>query len=117
MKKEKDLNYIVKVEKAIKEKYGEETIVNPKSKWDEEKESKYLECLREFYGKKKEKTMKTKVEDFYISEKLVLKDINKSCPTCKAYSFNLKDDLNYVFNHHAIGQIWIVSSIKTQTYI
>ncbi len=31
--------------------------------------------------------------------------------------FNLKDDINYVFNHHAIGQIWIVSSIKTQVHI
>ena len=31
--------------------------------------------------------------------------------------FNLKDDINYVFNHHAIGQIWIVSSIKTQVHL
>ena len=30
---------------------------------------------------------------------------------------NLKDDINYVLNHHAIGQIWIVSSIKTQIHI
>jgi len=29
----------------------------------------------------------------------------------------LKDDLNYVLNHHAIGQTWIVSSIKTQVHI
>jgi len=31
--------------------------------------------------------------------------------------FNLSDNLNYVFDHHAIGQIWIVSSVKTQSYI
>ncbi len=31
--------------------------------------------------------------------------------------FSLQDDINYVFNHHAIGQIWIVSSIKTQIHI
>jgi putative colanic acid biosynthesis UDP-glucose lipid carrier transferase len=30
---------------------------------------------------------------------------------------NLKDDLNYVLSHHAIGQTWIVSSIKTQVHI
>jgi len=32
-------------------------------------------------------------------------------------SFSLKDDYNYIFNHHAIGQIWIISSTKTQSYI
>ena len=32
-------------------------------------------------------------------------------------SFSLVDDYNHVFNHHSIGQIWIVSSTKTQSYI
>ena len=32
-------------------------------------------------------------------------------------SFSLKDDYHHVFNHHSIGQIWIVSSTKTQSYI
>ena len=32
-------------------------------------------------------------------------------------TFNLSDDLNYIINHHLVGQIWIVSSIKTQIYI
>ena len=31
--------------------------------------------------------------------------------------FSLKDDYNHVFNHHSIGQIWIVSSTKTQAYL
>ena len=34
----KDPNYVVKLEKAIAEKYGEETIQNPKKNWNEEKE-------------------------------------------------------------------------------
>jgi hypothetical protein len=93
VKKEKDPNYVVKVEKAIKEKYGEETIVNPKSKWDKKKESKYLEGLRNFYDRKKEKSPKIKIEDFYVSEKLVSKDISRSCPICEEYSFDVKDDL------------------------
>ena len=33
-----DLNYIAALEKAITEKYGELTIINPKSLWTEEKE-------------------------------------------------------------------------------
>ena len=32
-------------------------------------------------------------------------------------NFNLTDDLSYILNHHLIGQIWIVSSVKTQIYI
>ena len=32
-------------------------------------------------------------------------------------SFTLADDYHHVFDHHSIGQIWIVSSTKTQSYI
>ena len=32
-------------------------------------------------------------------------------------SFKLNDDYDYILNHHYIGQIWIVSSEKTQSYI
>ena len=32
-------------------------------------------------------------------------------------SFKLNDDYNHILNHHYIGQIWIVSSEKTQSYI
>ena len=45
----KDLNEIAKIEKAIKEKYGEEAIQNPKGSWSKEKEDKYLEELKAFY--------------------------------------------------------------------
>ena len=41
--KDKDLNYVAAVEKAIAEKYGAETIANPKANWDEEKEKEYQE--------------------------------------------------------------------------
>ncbi len=40
------------IEKAIKEKYGDDAIQNPKKHWDKEKEKKYLEELKEFYYKK-----------------------------------------------------------------
>ena len=38
----KDPNRLIKVEKAILEKYGEEAIQNPKANWDEEKEKKKI---------------------------------------------------------------------------
>ena len=43
--KNRDLNEIAKLEKAIKEKYGEEAIQNPKGTWDKEKEDKYTALL------------------------------------------------------------------------
>mgnify|MGYP001253604796 CR=1 FL=1 len=51
---------------------------------------------------------------------LITIDENESDKDTQYYGvpkFNLKDDINYVFNHHSIGQIWIVSSIKTQVHI
>ena len=35
-------DYIAKLEKAISQKYGDETIDNPKRFWDENKEKEYL---------------------------------------------------------------------------
>ena len=41
----KDPNRIAAIEKAIAEKYGKETVENPRSKWNEEKEGEYLEQM------------------------------------------------------------------------
>ena len=46
----KDLNQIAKIEKAMSKNFGEESIVNPKSGWDDEKEKQYLEHLKTFYS-------------------------------------------------------------------
>ena len=43
MSEEVDPNYEIKIEKAISEKYGEETVQHPSKNWDEEKERDYLE--------------------------------------------------------------------------
>ena len=37
----KDPNYLAGLEKAIKEKYGQEAIQNPKANWDDDKEKEY----------------------------------------------------------------------------
>ena len=51
--KEKDLNYVANLEKAIKKKYGEEAIQNPANFWDEEKEKSYIRQLEEFIERQK----------------------------------------------------------------
>ena len=57
----KDQDYIVRVEQAIAQKYGEETIQNPKAGWDENKEKAYLEQMRELYKKQKKKSNDSKL--------------------------------------------------------
>lgn len=92
----KDLNRIAKIEKAISQRWGEEAIINPKSRWDEKKEKEFLEQIKES-EKKKRKCLnsKEKVEKdgFLISKKLLNKDNNRTCPVCEVYSFDIKDDL------------------------
>ena len=91
----KDPNYPIKVEQAIAKKYGKETVVNPKSKWDDEKEKKYLDELKEVYYNNidKEDFDKEEVNGVFIPKKLLKEESNRSCSTCKTYSFKSKDDV------------------------
>ena len=91
----KDPNYVVKLEKAIAEKYGEETIQNPKKNWNEEKEAQYAEDLKILYQKRQESETEDKVDvdGVLINKKLFSKESNRSCPVCNTYSFNFRDDL------------------------
>ena len=90
----KDLNQIAKVEKAMSKKFGKETIVNPKSGWDDDKEKKYLEDLKEFYSEEsKQDEDKINEDGFFIARNLINKEINRVCPVCETYSFSGRDDL------------------------
>jgi len=90
----KDPNYIVKVEKAIAEKYGEETIQNPKSFWTDEKELEYVNQLKDLYKTSSEKdNHQVDIGGVFISEKLITKETKRSCPVCNTYSFKSNDDV------------------------
>lgn len=91
----KDPNYVVKLEKAIADKYGEETIQNPKKNWNEEKESQYVEDLKILYKKRESSSSEDKVDvdGVLINKKLFSKESNRSCPVCNTYSFSYRDDL------------------------
>jgi len=80
--KDKDLNYVAAVEKAIAEKYGAETIVNPKANWDEEKEKEYLSQMREFYKKTKkneEWQEKIDINGIKVTKKLFNRESLRHC--------------------------------------
>ena len=91
--KNKDPDYIAKLEKAIAEKYGKETIAHPKADWDDEKEQEYLKELKTNYRRLNETQEKEEVNGVLISKELLNKKTNRSCPTCNSYSFKSRDDL------------------------
>ena len=92
--KEKDWNYIAKLEKAIKKQYGEEAIQNPKSNWDKEKEQEYLKQLEIVAEKERkhiqEEKQKVNIEGFLVSKKLLNKETDRVCPVCEKYCFGKK---------------------------
>ena len=96
MSKDKDPHYVAKIEQAIAEKYGQETIQNPKSNWDPEKEKEYLEQIEKQAKKEikiEQKSEKVLKDGFLINKKLINKKSNRQCPICSAYSFSKRDDL------------------------
>jgi hypothetical protein len=92
-KKEK---YVMRLENLIQKKYGYDAIKNPESGWDEDKEKKYLQKLKEFSAKfDKNSSYKDKVEvdGVLVSKKLLTRESNRTCPVCKIYSFKVQDDI------------------------
>ena len=95
--KNKDPNYIAKLEKAIADKYGGETVANPRGNWDDEKEKIYLEQIEKIKQKElilDELDEKVEVNGVLIPKKLFTRDSqNRTCPVCSVYSFDPKDDV------------------------
>ncbi len=95
----KDYDKIAAIEKAIKEKYGEEAIVNPKADWDENKEKEYLSQMKDLYvrdNKKKDYEEKVDVDGIKISKKLLNRESLKNCPICNAFPRSVKDDVSLI---------------------
>ena len=93
---EKDPNRIAAVEKAIAEKYGKETIENPRSKWNEEKEKEYLEQMSEFYSKiKRNESQQEKIDinGIKVAKKLLNRESLKCCPVCGSFPKKSMDDV------------------------
>ena len=97
--KEKDWDYIAKIEKAIKQKYGDEAIQNPANFWDEQKEKDYIEQLKELATKEEayeEQTEKVEINGFLVPKKLLSKEGKKKCLTCGSFCLKINDDISMV---------------------
>ena len=88
----KDPDHLIKVEKAIQEKYGDEAVHNPKASWDDEKEKEYLEQIKKISKSSKPKE-KIEVDGVLMPKKLFIKKSERTCPVCNIYSFKMEDDL------------------------
>ena len=94
----RDLNQIAAIEKAIKKKYGDEAIVNPRSGWSPEKEKDYLQQLQQITHNQEENNSSDEFEDLngvLIHKKLVNRRKENRCDTCKSKIVNLDDDVSY----------------------
>jgi len=91
----KDPDHLIKVEKAIQEKYGDQAIQNPTTTWDQEKEKQYLEQIKKLAKIEKPKE-KIEVEGVLMPKKLFRKESKRTCPKCKIYSFHARDDVYMV---------------------
>ena len=93
-----DWDKIAAIERAVKEKYGENAIHNPKANWNEEKEKNYIEQIKKQSiedSNKIEKLETIQENGFLIKKKLFTTKTSRVCPVkdCKRYSFSLKDDV------------------------
>ena len=88
---------IAGIEKAIAEKYGAETIINPSSLWDTDKENDYIEQQRSSsLIVENSSNEKIEVDGVLIPKKLLNRETNRTCQVCEEYSFSSRDDLYMV---------------------
>tara|TARA_B100000214_G_scaffold53891_2_gene34340 strand:- start:3728 stop:4069 length:342 start_codon:yes stop_codon:yes gene_type:complete len=90
----KDLNKIASIEKAIKDKYGPDAILNPRGSWTKEKEKKHIKALK--LARKNAKQKKTiSFADFKVKESKFRESLKQEnvCPVCGSYSLDQSDDV------------------------
>jgi|TARA_R110000824_G_scaffold35291_1_gene110807 hypothetical protein len=96
--KDKDLNYIAGLEKAIEKKYGHEAIENPANNWDKVKEEDYIEQLEKFVEKQKKFEQDHSVENVdgvLVSRKLLNKEGIFNCSTCSRKLKTINDEIYF----------------------
>jgi hypothetical protein len=107
----RDPNFIAALEKAVREKYGDSAIINPKSGWDPEKEQSYIEQTKETYKKETKTEKSQEIVDFggvLIAKKLINNNVDRQCRFCKKYSFNRDDDV-YITKYKSCNICYIAN--------
>ena len=92
----KDPNYLVRLEKAIADKYGNEAIQNPNAGWSDDKEKQYQKEVKDINRRlyqSVESSEKVEVNGVFISKKLLTREANCTCPVCGKYNLIAKDEV------------------------
>lgn len=92
----RDPDYLNKVQKAIVDKYGEDTIQDPRANWTRIKELDYLKQLKkktQDENQEEDPEDKVEVDGVLIPKKLFMKETDRVCTSCGGYSFKIQDDL------------------------
>ena len=84
----KDFNKIAKIEKAIAKKYGKQAIINPRSGWNTEKETSYLEEVKKFYARLENNREKRKKLAAHRAVGL------NACPVCSKVLLSSYDEVS-----------------------
>tara|TARA_R110002110_G_scaffold135914_1_gene320313 strand:- start:1683 stop:2078 length:396 start_codon:yes stop_codon:yes gene_type:complete len=107
--KEKDLDYIAALEKAIKKKYGVEAIENPAKFWNEEKEKDYIIQLKQSVEKQRKYEIEIEPENVngvLITKKLLNKERKNNCSVCSKSVKNINDDI-YLLKYDCCEKCYI----------
>ena len=98
----KDPDKIAAIEKAMMKKYGPESVQNPKSNWNEEKEKEHLEQIKKFEEKHLKALAtsdKVEVNGVFVSKKLLNREsINwdRTCSVCDKHTIEKRDDIYFL---------------------
>jgi len=98
--------FIVGLERAIKEKYGEETTHDPSIHWNEEKEKEYLKQLKDVVHED-EKDGVIEVSGVLVSKKLFNRSTIKTCKLCNKFCMEAKNDL-YLTKYDCCEECFII---------
>lgn len=89
-----DQNYLLNLENAIIEKYGPETVENPRKYWDVEQEKKYLQEIKDISkNESKQHQEHLNLNGVFMPAKLFMKENSRICCICNKYSFKKCDDV------------------------
>ena len=109
MKPKKTIEYLGKLEKAVKDQYGDEAIMNPRELWSKEKEEEYYKQIKESAEKEFNNEAETdRIEEtgFLVSKKLINKGKSDGCPVCYKYLTNFKDSV-YIIKFQCCNTCYI----------
>lgn len=104
---DEDPNKLLKLEKAIIQRWGEEAVKNPKTTWTIEKEKEYLSQIKALYEKEYKEPERIEVNGVCLPQRLFINENSKVCISCRDYSLKREDAL-YLFKYQCCYRCYLL---------